>query len=142
MSSNVPEVSEVVTLAEYQALAGFRRSLREFLAFSEQAAREAGLTPAQHQLLLAVRGTESGQPPTIGELADSLKLRHHSVVELVDRAVGAGLVGRQSDPVDGRCQRVVLLAPGAERLAGLSAQHREELRRFRAQALAALASLG
>jgi DNA-binding MarR family transcriptional regulator len=124
-----------ITAADYQALARFRRSLRAFLHFSEQAARDAGLTPAQHQLLLAVKGTESGRPPTIGEVADSLKLRHHSAVELVDRAVAGGLVKRESDPRDARCQRLVLTTRGEEKLAGLSALHRQELRRFKAEML-------
>jgi DNA-binding MarR family transcriptional regulator len=122
---------EAVTLADYQALARFRRALREFLHFSEQAARAAGLTPAQHQLLLAVKGTESGQPPTIGEVADSLKLRHHSAVELVDRAVAAHLLMRMDDPVDARLQRLVLTAQGEDKLARLSTAHRRELGRFR-----------
>jgi DNA-binding MarR family transcriptional regulator len=122
---------EPVTLADYQALARFRRALREFLHFSEQAAREAGLTPAQHQLLLAVKGTESGQPPTIGEIADSLKLRHHSAVELVDRAVAAALLMRAADPHDARLQRLVLTPEGEEKLARLSSAHRQELRRFK-----------
>jgi DNA-binding MarR family transcriptional regulator len=126
-----PAEPEPVTLAEYQALARFRRALREFLHFSEQAARAAGMTPAQHQLLLAVKGTESGQPPTIGEVADSLKLRHHSVVELVDRAAEADLLVRVPDPSDARCQRLVLTAPGEEKLALLSTAHRRELRRFK-----------
>ena len=130
-----------VSLVEYRALARFRRSLREFLHFSEEAARGAGLTPAQHQLLLAIRGGDAAGPPTIGELAEALKLRHHSAVELVDRAVTAGLVERQSDPHDGRCQRVQLLPPGEEKLAGLSALHRAELRRFKTQVLDHLAVL-
>jgi DNA-binding MarR family transcriptional regulator len=122
---------EPITLADYQALARFRRALREFLHFSEQAARAAGLTPAQHQLLLAVKGTESGEPPTIGDVAGYLQLRHHSAVELVDRAVAAGLLMRVTDPSDGRRQRLVLTPAGEEKLATLSAAHRRELRRFK-----------
>jgi DNA-binding MarR family transcriptional regulator len=130
-----------VTLGDYRALAAFRRSLRAFLHFSEQAARAEGLTPAQHQLLLAVKGTDSPGPPSIGDLADSLKLRHHSAVELVDRAVGAGLVQRRQDPDDRRCQRVVLTATGDRKLAALSALHRQELRRFKDETIAHLESL-
>jgi DNA-binding MarR family transcriptional regulator len=128
-------------MAEYQALARFRRALRGFLHFSEAAARAAGLTPAQHQLLLVVKGTESGQPPTISEVAESLKVRHHSAVELVDRAAGAGLLERQADPGDARCQRLVLTPDGEEKLAGLSALHREEVRRFREEMVAHLSSI-
>lgn len=130
-----------VTDAEYRALAQFRRALRSFVHFSEQAARAAGLTPAQHQLLLAVRGTDGDEPPTIGEIADSLKLRHHSAVELVDRAESAGLLKRVPDPSDHRRQRLVLTKRGAERLDALSTLHRAELRRFREDGLTPLRNL-
>lgn len=120
-----------VTDAEYRALAQFRRALRSFLHFSEEAAKAAGLTPSQHQLLLAVRGVDSDQQPTIGEVADWLKLRHHSTVELIDRAESAGLLHRIPDPDDHRRQRLALTKLGKTRLDALSTLHREELRRFR-----------
>jgi DNA-binding MarR family transcriptional regulator len=126
-----PALIASVSDREYLALARFRRSLRAFLHFSEAAARAAGLTPAQHQLLLAIKGAESATAPTIREIADSLMLRHHSVVELVNRAVAAGLLTRVHDPIDARCQRLVLTELGEHKLAGLSALHRDELRRFR-----------
>lgn len=126
-----------VTDAEYCALAQFRRALRSFLHFSEEAAKTAGLTPSQHQLLLAIRGAAPSQP-TIGEVADSLKLRHHSTVELVDRAEHAGLVTRLTDPADHRRQRLTLTNRGHARLDTLSTLHREELRRFREEGLAPL----
>jgi DNA-binding MarR family transcriptional regulator len=130
-----------VSDAEYRALAQFRRALRSFLHFSEEAVKAAGLTPSQHQLLLAVRGTESGEAPSIGEVADSLKLRHHSVVALVDRAGEAGLVVRVQDPDDLRRQRLSLTELGMTRLEALSTLHREELRRFREEGLARLRDL-
>src|SRR3954451_5069537 len=116
--------------AEYRVLARFRFALRVFLRFSEDAAREAGVTPNQHQLLLAVRGFPDGSP-TISDIAEWLQLRHHSTVELVDRAVEAGLVLRRTDPADRRRQRLALTRRGERLLASLSAAHREELRRFR-----------
>lgn len=131
-----------VSDAEYRALAGFRRSLRSFLYFSEESAREVGLTPAQHQLLVAIRGTPDGSAPSITEVADALKLRHHSAVELVDRAERSGLVTRSPDPLDGRRQRLRLTLGGEEKLAVLAALHREELRRFRRDSLAHLDALG
>jgi DNA-binding MarR family transcriptional regulator len=124
-----------VTDAEYRSLAQFRRALRSFLYFSEEAARAAGLTPAQHQLLLAIRGAEGDEPPTIGEVADWMKLRHHSTVELVNRAEASGLLQRVPDPSDRRRQRLVLTDLGATRLAALTTLHREELRRFREEGL-------
>lgn len=121
-----------LTDAEYRALAEFRRALRQFMAFSETAARDQGLAPAQHQLVLAVRGWEAtGRAPGTGELADHLHLRAHSVSELVDRAVRNDLVARQADPTDGRRTVVVTTAHGRDVLERLSVRHREELRRFR-----------
>jgi DNA-binding MarR family transcriptional regulator len=126
--------------ADYRALALFRRALRQFLRFSEDQARGAGLTPSQHQLLLAVRGAPSS-PPTIGEVADALQLRHHSTVELVDRAQAAGLLEREADESDARRQLLRLTAKGEEVLAALTRVHRDELRRFRAEMLDVLKEL-
>jgi DNA-binding MarR family transcriptional regulator len=116
---------------DYQALASFRHALRVFLRFSEHAARSAGVTPSQHQLLLAIRGWPGAEAPTIRDLAEQLQLVHHSVVELVDRAEAAELVERHTDPHDRRRQRLALTPHGAETLASLTATHRAELRRFR-----------
>jgi DNA-binding MarR family transcriptional regulator len=117
---------------DYRTLARFRHALRVFLRFSEQAARHAGLAPNQHQLLLAIRGWDGADSgPTIGDIALLLQLQHHSVVELVNRAVLAGLVVRQPDPDDRRRQRLALTDLGAQKIAALSAAHRDELRRFR-----------
>ena len=116
---------------DYRTLAQFRHALRVFLRFSEDAARGEGLTPNQHQLLLAIRGFPESHAPTIGDAAESLQLQHHSVVELVDRAVESGLVTRRVDQDDRRRQRLTLTAKGSRKLARLTAAHREELRRFR-----------
>jgi DNA-binding MarR family transcriptional regulator len=113
---------------EYRRLLGFRDGLRRFLRWSEDQARAAGLTPAQHQLLLAVRGHDGH--PTIGDVADHLLLRHHSAVELVDRAERAGLVRRVVDATDHRVVHVRLTPSGARRLTTLSTAHLEELARL------------
>jgi DNA-binding MarR family transcriptional regulator len=55
-------------------------------------------------------------------------LRHHSVVELVDRAAAAGLVERQADARDGRVTRISLTADAEHRLRQLAATHLDELR--------------
>lgn len=114
----------------YERLLAFRTGLRRFLRWSADQAAQAGMTPAQHQLLLAIRGHPDPAGPTIREVAEYLLVRHHSAVELVDRAVAAGLVERTQDGDDGRVVRLRLSAEGAERLARLSALHLEELRRF------------
>ncbi len=116
---------------QYRSLARFRHDLRVFLHFSEVSARGVGLTPAQHQLLLAVRGWSGEGQPSIGELAEFLQTRPHSTLELTRRAEEAGLVRLEVDPADRRRQRVALTETGGEKLAALSLLHRDELRRFR-----------
>jgi len=125
----------VVTLQQrhYERLLDFRAGLRRFLRWSADQAAMAGVTPAQHQLLLAIRGHPDPAGPTIREMAGYLLVRHHSAVELVDRAVAAGLVERRPDGDDLRAVRLCLTADGADRLARLSALHLEELRRFAPQ---------
>ncbi len=122
---------------QYQQLLRFRTSLREFLRWSEEQARAAGLTPAVHQLLLAVRGFDGAGPPAIGDVAAALLLRHHSAVQLVDRAERDGLVVRHVDPADRRVVRLRLTPLGHRRLRHLSATHLEEIARL-APALALL----
>lgn len=126
----------------YRTLARFRYALRRFQRFSEEAARSVGLTPAQHQLMLAVKGWDGPGDPTIGDLAEKLQLRHHSTVELLQRASTADLVRTIGDPRDGRIQRVVLTSRGGRLLASLSLTHRDELRRFRAEMTHLLDELG
>jgi DNA-binding MarR family transcriptional regulator len=116
--------------ADYRRLLQFRTGLRRFLHWSEEQAERAGLTPAQHQLLLAVRGHDGAQGPTIGEVAGYLLLRHHSVVGLVDRAEKAGLVERQEDSGDRRVVRLRLTPQGLGTLQKLSALHLEEIHRL------------
>jgi DNA-binding MarR family transcriptional regulator len=115
---------------EYQQLLEFRDGLRRFLRWSEEQAAGVGLTPAQHQLLLAVRGHSGARHPTIGDVAEHLQLRHHSAVGLVNRAEDAGLVTRSQDAEDQRVVRLALTRLGARRLEELSALHVEELRRL------------
>jgi DNA-binding MarR family transcriptional regulator len=116
---------------DYRSLLGFRTELRQFLHWSEEQARAIGLTPAQHQLLLAVRGHTREGGPTVGDVADALLLKHHSAVGLVDRAARAGLVRRVRDRADHRVVHLRLTADGSRRLARLSRLHMDELRRLR-----------
>ena len=117
-----------LTRDDFEHLLAFRTSLRRFQHWSETTAREAGLTPAQHQLLLAVRGHPGERGPTVSDVADYLLLRHHSAGELIDRAEAAGLVHRHADPDDARLARVGLTPSGAARLDRLSPAHVDELR--------------
>ena len=115
---------------DYERLLAFRTGLRRFLRWSGQQAEAAGITPAQHQLLLAIRGHPDPRGPTVGEIAGYLLVRHHSAVELIDRAVTAGLVARQADSEDGRTVRIALTTDGKKRLERLAASHLEELDRL------------
>lgn len=119
-----------VTDDEYRRLLEFRTGLRRFLRWSEEQARGVELSPAQHQLMLAIRGHPDARGPTIGDVADSLLLRHHSAVGLVDRAEAVGLIRRHQDRTDHRIIRLALTRRGAEKLRRLSAQHLEELDRL------------
>jgi DNA-binding MarR family transcriptional regulator len=122
--------SRRLTGGDYRRLLAFRDGLRRFLHWSEHQAAAVGLTPAQHQLLLAVRGHGHDRGPAVGDVAAHLLLRHHSAVELVDRAVAAGLVARHVDPDDRRVVRLALTDEGAGRLEALAALHLEELARL------------
>ena len=124
MSTRNPRLTD----DDFRELLRFRDALRRFQRWSEAAARAAGLTPAQHQLLLAVRGHDGD--PTIGDVAEHLMLRHHSAVELVDRAERAGLLHRRTDPDDRRVVHLELTADGEAHLAALAAAHLTELRRL------------
>jgi DNA-binding MarR family transcriptional regulator len=119
-----------LTDRDYERLLEFRTRLRRFLHWSEEQAVAAGLTPAQHQLLLAIRGSRSLNGPTMSEVAETLLLRHHSVVGLVDRAELAGLVRRRIDRDDQRVVRLNLTTLGSRRLGQLSGRHLDELERL------------
>jgi DNA-binding MarR family transcriptional regulator len=117
-----------LTDEDYENLLAFRTSLRRFLHWSQTKARAAGLTPAQHQLLLAIKGHRGPDSPAVSDLASYLLLRHHSAVGLIDRAETAGFVQRWRDERDGRVTRVKLTDDGEARLTTLASAHLDELR--------------
>lgn len=108
-------------------MAEFRSQIRRFLHFSEEQARAQGLEPQQHQLLLAVKGLPAGAIATVSELAGRLQLKHHSVVELIDRLEKRGYVTRASSREDRRQVIVHLTPEGSKVLRKLSVAHHEEL---------------
>ena len=115
---------------EYEHLAAFRYALRRFLRFSEEAVRQSGLEPQQHQALLAVEGFPGRERLTLGELAEQLQIKPHSAVGLVNRLVDQGLMARKAGVEDKREVNVVLTARGKDVLEGLSEVHRDELKRL------------
>lgn len=127
---------------QYENLAAFRYALRQFLRFSEDAARSAGLTPQQHQALLAIKGFPRRDTVTVSELAERLQLRHHSTVELLDRLAHLKLVARAQSDTDRRQVNVRLTPRGERILDRLSAAHGEQLRRIGPELSGLLKQLG
>jgi DNA-binding MarR family transcriptional regulator len=122
--------SKKFTKFQYEMLASFRFALRQFLRFSEDAAQAAGVTPQQHQALLAIKGFPGRDRVTVGELAERLQVTPHSAVGLVDRLEAEKLVVRENSETDRRQVFITLAKRGEQVLEALSAAHREQLRRI------------
>ena len=120
--------TDEISLSDYQALAEFRYHIRRFQHFSEQTARAAGVEPQQHQLLLALKGLPEGRKATIGEMAERLLIRHHSMVELIDRLAERGFIQRLRDETDQRRVLIQLTPQGEQVLQKLALLHRDELK--------------
>lgn len=119
-----------ISKQEFVQLARFRSALRRFLRFSEERARAAGITPQQHQMLLAIKGTAERDWATPGEIAEALQINHNAAVGLVKRAEAAGLVRRSPHPEDRRRVCVALTEKGEAVLTALTAEHKRELERI------------
>ena len=130
-----------VSRSDYRALAAFRYEIRKFLAFSEQAARAAGLEPQQHQMLLAIHGLPESARPTIGAVADRLCVQHHTAVALADKLEGLGMVRRERGEDDRRQVFLVLTGQAASVLEDLSAAHRTQLRNVGPRMVEALGAI-
>ena len=129
-TSDHPPAADPLTKEDFEALATFRFGIRRYLRFSEETVRSHGVPPQQYQLMLALKGFPDRDWAVVRELADRLQLRHHSVVELINRAQSQGLVTRSADPDDARAVRVLLTDEGEALLGRLSTLHRDELRRM------------
>jgi len=129
---------DILDRRDYATLAAFRRSLRIFLAFSEDAARKAGLPPQQHQAILAIRGLAPETGMTVNDLAEQLLLKPQTAVELVDRLEDSGLVRRERDDVDRRRVFLGLTAKANRLLEKLSAEHLAQIRRDAPELIALL----
>lgn len=121
---------EVLTSADYRKLLAFRTALTRFLHWRAEQTQRVGLTPQQHNLLLAIRAHQGRGGPSIRQIADQLVVQHHTAVGLVDRAQDADLVHRCHDPHDRRVVRVRLTPTGRRVVRELDVIHREELRRI------------
>jgi DNA-binding MarR family transcriptional regulator len=125
---------------DYRTLAAVRAAIRGFAHFTEKVVQEAGLTPQQHQVLVALRGSEKGEL-SIGQLADTLLLRPHSVSGLADRLVALGLIERAQSERDRRIVTLRLTAKARTLMSSLSLTHRDELRRIRPLLISLLSQL-
>ena len=126
---------------QFARILEFRVALRRFGRFSEEQASRLGMTAAQHQLLLAIRGHGDPLGPTIADVARALLIRHHSAVGLVDRTRDLGLIERRRDDQDHRLVRLHLTPLGHERVNALAQAHLKELQEL-AEVLGALLSTG
>src|SRR5262249_25316756 len=113
--------------SDYQHFAEFRYQIRKFLQFRATAARNAGVEPQQHQLMLAVKGAPDTIVTTIQYLAHRLCIQHNSAVELVNRSVKKGLVVRRRDDTDLRRVAVRLTPKGEKIVRSLIDDYRAEL---------------
>lgn len=125
------ETAQAQTDDAIRNLAWFRYNLRKFLRFSEKAARQCGVTPQQHQLMLGIAGYTGRGTATVSELAEFLQERHNSVVGLVERAAQRGLVRKEHDTDDRRFVLVSLTPQGEQILARLTELHKEEVKAAR-----------
>jgi|SRR5579872_1051657 len=124
VKASAPKLSD----QEFASLAEFRYQIRLFLGFSLEAAEVAGIHPQQHQLLLAVRGMQEKQKPTVAAIAERLQIRHNSAVELAERCLAEGLLQKTNDEEDRRKVVLHITAEGERILSQLSRAHLEELR--------------
>ncbi len=126
-SSARTDTPSPISKAEFESIAAFRYTMRKFLRFSEQAARQERITPQQHQLLLQIKGFPARDYASVSELAERLQMRQHSMVGLIDRTEAQGLVRREPGTADRRQVFVHLTPAGEQTLHRLAMQHRREL---------------
>jgi DNA-binding MarR family transcriptional regulator len=134
--STFSQIGTPISKADFESIAAFRYAIRRFLRFSEQAARREGITPQQHQLLLAVKGFPNRDHASVSELAERLQMRQHSTVGLIDRSEAQNLVRREQGVVDRRQVFVHLTPAGEAVLQHLAVQHQRELMTMREALLA------
>lgn len=127
MSGKGKDKQKSLSKEEYEALSDFRYALRSFLKFSKDTAESVGLTPRQHQALLAIKGFAGRDRITNGELAERLHIKHHSAVGLISRMEAQNLIVKEQSETDKREIFIALTPHGADLLEQLTAVHREEL---------------
>jgi DNA-binding MarR family transcriptional regulator len=127
-----------LTLMDYQALAEFRYQIRKFLHFSEEAVQGSGLERGQYQMMLAIKGLPEGMRPRIRDVANRMRIQHHSAVELINRLEAGGYVRRERGEDDRREVLLGLTSKGERVLEALAAHHHEQLQSAAPDLVAAL----
>lgn len=117
-----------ISNTDLKSLADFRRSLRRFLAFSEDACALHGMTMQWYQALLAIKAYDKAHQISIGQLAEELMIKNHSAAELVTRLENAGLVIRRPDDEDKRRSFIIITNVGNRKISKLAAIHLNRLR--------------
>lgn len=141
MTDKKNKKAKLLSKTEYESLSNFRYAVRQFLKFSEFAAEAVGITPNQHQALLAIKGFPGRDSITNGELAERLQIKHHSAVGLINRLEAQNLVSRKKGDGDRREMYVALTESGEKLLEQLTVVHREELKSLAPQLTVILESL-
>jgi len=127
-----------LTLTDFQALAELRYQIRKFLHFSDEAVHESGLERGQYQMMLAIKGLPEGMRPRIRDVANRMRIQHHSAVELINRLEAGGYVRRERGQ-DDRREVLLGLTPKGERvLEELASHHHEQLQSAAPDLVAAL----
>jgi DNA-binding MarR family transcriptional regulator len=135
------EETEILSAGDYQALANLRFALRKFTEFSTAEVQRLGITPQQHQALLAIKGLPATKRMTIGMLADRLLIAPNSATALVNRLTETGLVERNASGSDARRQYLGLTKKANDILAKLSGAHLHEIREMAPELMQALRML-
>jgi DNA-binding MarR family transcriptional regulator len=112
------QTHQTVAESEILAVAAFRFALRRFEQQTDTIVRACGLTPQRYLLLLAVRSAEATDGFATGtQIANDLQMPQTTVADLISRAVGVGLLAKNSGAVDGRVVHITTTPEGDERLA-------------------------
>ncbi|MGE5624833.1 MAG: MarR family winged helix-turn-helix transcriptional regulator [Bacillota bacterium] len=116
---------------DYQLIAAWRATLRDFLATSKVILKRHGVTSMQYQTLLAIRISEEPEGMSMNALASHLGIRHNSAVGLINRLEVNGHVKRVRSQRDRRVAHLQITPTGEECLRELAEAHRQELTRIR-----------
>ncbi len=130
---------ESLSEIEFEALANLRYRIRKFRQFSADAASRLGLSPAEHQTLLAIKGFGTGGEISVSSLAEKLFLAPDAAMELAEALKARGFLTIIAKPKN---RIVVRLTDRAEELLRrLTPAHLYEIREMAPELMQALRAL-